>query len=252
MDHMRGMSTFPRLILSSLTLICFLSSLANGFVMNSTGGSFPNSVYLQTTFSYNFVAPSESISYFGPSSSVGKCNIMGYWHTANNDVSGNLIPLTTKVLDKTICTDHCTIASCGYTPVKTGSITQNGVTYTGLTVRNDAGIRRPLDDISASDGLLAPVDYYNFPDLQMLPAVAGAVVPVYNLPELARSNITTPLVLSRSSLVNIFLGLIQVSYIDACSLRNIIFSLTRNTNIIFLNKKLTPFSYSLVIEKDST
>ena len=178
--------------------------------MNQTGGSFPVSVYLQSTFSYNFVAPDESLSYYGPSSSVGKCNTMGYWHTANSDASGNFIPLATKTLDKTICTDKCTVAACGYTPAKTGSITLNGITYSNLPVRNDAGTRLPLNDIGASDGLLAPADYFNFPDLQMLPAVAGAVVPVYNFPELANSNISTPLILSRSSLVNIFLGLIQV------------------------------------------
>jgi hypothetical protein len=37
------------------------------------------------------------------------------------------------------------------------------------------------------------------------------VVPIYNIPELASSNITTPLILSRSSIVNIFMGFIRVS-----------------------------------------
>ena len=196
----------------------------DGYIMNQTGGSFPNSVYLQSTFSYHFVAPNQSLSYYGPSSSVGKCNAMGYWHTANTDASGNLIPTLTKTVDKAICSDKCTVALCGYVPVTTGSITLNGIKYSNLPVRNDALIRLPLNDIAASDSLLAPADYFNFPDLQMLPAVAGAVVPVYNFPELANSNITTPLILSRSSLVNIFLGLIEVKL----RLQFIVFSFLQN------------------------
>ena len=197
-------------IIFYVAFACLSPVIRAQYAMNQTGGSFPNSVYLQTTFSYNFVAPKESLSYFGPSSSVGKCNIMGYWHTANTDVSGNAIPLATRTLDRTICTDKCTVATCGYVPVKTGSITLGGISYSGLAARNDASTRVPLTDIGASDGLLGAADYYNFPDLQMLPAIAGAVVPVYNIPELASSNITTPLILSRSSLVNIYLGLITV------------------------------------------
>jgi hypothetical protein len=62
-----------------IALVMFYSSyqIVGQFIMNQTGGSFPNSVYLQSTFAYNFVAPQQKISYFGPSSSVGKCNIEG-------------------------------------------------------------------------------------------------------------------------------------------------------------------------------
>jgi hypothetical protein len=181
-----------------------------GFLLNQTGGSFPKSVYIQTTFAYNFIEPSDSLTYFGPSSSVGVCNIMGYWHTLNTDSSGNMISVAKKSLDQNICTDKCSIESCGYTPSKTGSITLDGMNYINLPVRKDASSRTPLVDIGASDGILSPADYFNFPDLQLLPAVAGAVVPVYNIPELKMFDLTNPLVLSRSSLVNIFLGLITV------------------------------------------
>lgn len=185
-----------------------------GFLLNQTGGSFPKSVYLQTTFAYNFMEPSDSLTYFGPSSSVGVCNIMGYWHKLNNDASGNLISTQRKSVDQSICTDKCTIDTCGYTQLKTGSITLDGVNYSNLPVRKDAASRTPLVDIGASDGLLSPSDYFNFPDLQLLPAIAGAVVPVYNIPELQQFDLTNPLVLSRSSLVNIFLGLITVRCIS--------------------------------------
>lgn len=180
------------------------------YTLNQTGGSFPDRIYQISTFSDGFVVPSDSLTYFGPSSSVGKCNIMGYWHTGNTDRSGNLIPTKTKARDKIMCTDTCTLASCGYVPTTTGSITIAGKTYDGLPVRNDAGSRLPLSDIGATDGNLSPADYFNFPDLQMLPALAGAVVPLYNIPEFDRLNITQSLILSRSSLVNIFMGFITV------------------------------------------
>lgn len=205
--------TLRRMMLRSMLLFSLIETYW-GFLLNQTGGSFPNSVYLQTTFAYNFMEPSDSLTYFGPSSSVGVCNIMGYWHKLNNDASGNLISTQRKSVDQSICTDKCTIDTCGYTQLKTGSITLDGVNYSNLPVRKDAASRTPLVDIGASDGLLSPSDYFNFPDLQLLPAIAGAVVPVYNIPELHQLDLTNPLVLSRSSLVNIFLGLITVRCIS--------------------------------------
>lgn len=196
------------LFVVAISLVC---TTISSFVLNQTGGSFPNSVYLQTTFSYNFVAPSVSTSYFGPSSSVGKCNIMGYWHTLNTAAQEESIPLSTKKFDQAVCTDKCTVSTCGYAPRTNGTINLTGVSYTKLTVRRGASTRVPLVDIGASDGLLGAADYLNFPDLQMLPAVAGAVVPIYNIPDLLHANITAPIVLSRSSLVNIFMGRIQVT-----------------------------------------
>jgi hypothetical protein len=188
------------------------SLLSSQLFLNQTGGSFPNSVYLQTTFSYNFVDPTVSLSYYGPSSTVGKCNIMGYWHTGNNDVDEMRIPTSVKKHDQAVCTDTCTLAICGYTPVTNATSVLAGVTYQKLTIRRGASKSIPLADIGASDSLLGAADYFNFPDLQMLPAVAGAVVPIYNIPDLhANSSISSPIILSRSSLVNIFMGKINVS-----------------------------------------
>ena len=193
---------------------CFISwrlvLRASAHILNQTGGSFPDSVYQISTFSDGFVATLDTLTYFGPSSSVGRCNVMGYWHTGNTDRSGSLISTSVKIRDKMICTDTCTLESCGYTSTATGNVTLAGVTYDRLPVRKDAESRLPLTDIGASDGNLSPTDYFNFPDLQMLPALAGAVVPFYNIPELRYRNLTENLILSRSSLVNIFMGFITV------------------------------------------
>ena len=179
--------------------------------LNQTGGSFPKNIYAESTFAYTFIDPLASINYYGPSSTVGNCNIMGYWHTGNNNDFGSVISSSKKILDTAICTDKCSTELCGYTPILNGSITLDGIFYSGLPLRADSGIRIPLTDIGASDQPLKPVDYFNFPDLQVFPAVAGAVVPIYNIPDFIAMNITSPLILSRSTLVNIFLGKITVS-----------------------------------------
>jgi ABC-type phosphate transport system substrate-binding protein len=52
-------------------------------------------------------------------------------------------------------------------------------------------------------------DIDNFPDIQMYPAVAGAIVPIYNIPDLPNdSNLT--LILGRETLEEIFMGIIKV------------------------------------------
>ena len=48
-----------------ILLVSLPSHVLSNFILNQTGGSFPNSVYLQTTFSYNFVEPTVSLSYYG-------------------------------------------------------------------------------------------------------------------------------------------------------------------------------------------
>ena len=115
---------------------------------------------------------------------------MGYWHTGNTDHTQWSPTSAVKARDTAICTDKCTLVLCGNT-----------------TSRFDKFSRHPLVHIAASDALLGTNDYKAFPDLQMLPAVAGAVVPIYNIPEI--QHIGGVLILSRSSIVNIFEGNIR-------------------------------------------
>jgi phosphate transport system substrate-binding protein len=61
-------------------------------------------------------------------------------------------------------------------------------------------------DFAISEVPFTAADYQAYPDLQMYPAFAGAVVPIYNIPELGSD---PPLVLSRMTLANIFLGKIS-------------------------------------------
>ncbi len=58
-------------------------------------------------------------------------------------------------------------------------------------------------DFAGSDSLLSDAQYQKMPDLQMLPVLAGAVVPVYNLPHVQN------LVLDGPTLAAIYMGKIQ-------------------------------------------
>ena len=182
---MAGASVFE---LTSLILLLQFSVISS-YLLNSTGGTFPSSVYQEALFSYIFVDSLDSVTYAALGSGAGKCNIMGYWHTANTN---SFLSSSTKSRDTLICTDKCitssSISMCGNSSI--------------LYPRFDKATRHPLVNFAGSDSLLGAADYKAFPDLQMLPSVAGAVVPIYNIPEL-RGN---TLVLSRSTIAGIFLG----------------------------------------------
>lgn len=122
--------------------------------------------------------PAALMTYFGTGSSGGKCNIMGYWHTGNTAQQQSDSNL--KVADAAKCA----------LPYATRI---NNLRAT------------PLTDLGASDALMSADDYKTYPDLLTLPAVGGAVVPIYNIPELL-GNSSLNLVLSRRTIAQIFLG----------------------------------------------
>jgi PBP superfamily domain len=159
--------------------------------INATGGSFPSNVYREATFAYEFQPSGDYVSYFGAGSTTGKCNIMGYWHTGDSLASQSSISAAVKIRDQLICTDACTVQTCGTSSV--------------VSPRFDRLTRRPLIDFAGSDSILKSADYNAFSDLQMFPALAGAVVPVYNIPEL-RAILNASLVLSRQNIADIFKG----------------------------------------------
>lgn len=103
---------------------------------------------------------------------------MGYWHTSNTDTNFPQPNLALRTSDQ---------AACGVT-VKPSS---------------DISSRKPLVDFAGSDSIFLDADYKNFPDLLLLPALAGAAVPVYNIPSLGGAG---ALVLNRSTITDIFLG----------------------------------------------
>ena len=176
--------------LLSVTPVFLFCITINGFSINSTGGSFPTNVYRDATFAYQFLSSGDFVTYFGSGSTTGKCNIMGYWHTGDSLPSQSSIPIAVKIRDTQICTDTCTITTCGVSST--------------ISPRFDRESRLPLIDFAGTDSVLKASDYTAFPDLLMLPALAGAAVPVYNIPELANSNIS--LILSRQNVADIFKG----------------------------------------------
>jgi len=146
---------------------------------------------------------------------------MGYWHSGNV-INGLCMPTAVNSysgsscnkLDTNICTDACTASTCGppytQTYVATDSVTYK-VMYGGTVYkdqRKDAAYRNPLVDYGASDAILNPSDHLYFPALQTYPAVAGPVVPIFNIPELKAITNET-LILGRATLAKIFRGAIQ-------------------------------------------
>ena len=161
-----------------------------GEINNSTGGSFPASMYAEATFVYLLEAVTNNslFTYAPVGSTTGKCNIMGYWHTGNVGIS--TVPDSRIRRDTAICTDKC-IGDIG--TILCGN---DSMKYP----RFDKNLRVPLIDVGASDAALSTVDYDAFPDLHVFPSIAGAVVPIFNIKELTG----LVLVLSRATIASIF------------------------------------------------
>jgi hypothetical protein len=67
----RMMVVLSLILVSCWTAVC----LADIVHLNGTGGSFPQNLYTQSAFAYQFVQ-NVSFSYHGDGSGVGQCNIM--------------------------------------------------------------------------------------------------------------------------------------------------------------------------------
>lgn len=185
------------------------------YELNSTGGSFPEQVYQEATFNYRFLEPEVMLSYLAAGSTTGKCNVMGYWHSGNS-LNGLCMPTAVNSysgsqcnsLDTNICTDACTSTNCGPPYTSTSQTIQQSYGVVTLNQRQDASMRTPLIDFGASDAILKPGDHYYFPLVQTYPALAGASVPIFNIPELKAITNET-LIISRQTLSFIFKGWIQ-------------------------------------------
>ena len=175
-----------------ITLSCFSSTISaqDSIFLNATGGTFAKNVLLDSMFSFQFVSPQDVISYFALGPATGKCNIMGYWHSGNTP--SQQPNATIRAIDNAICTDACTQSVCGWV---SGTINN----------RSNHFRKTPLVDFAMNGAPLPATDYVYYKDLLALPALAGAVVPIYNIPELT-ANPSLYLVLSRSTISNIFLG----------------------------------------------
>src|SRR5574341_762678 len=80
------------------------------------------------------------------------------------------------------------------------------VKFNYQSIGSGGGIKQITEktvDFGASDAILNDEQYIAAPGIQMLPTVAGAVVPTYNVSELKDID---PLVLDAATLSNIFLG----------------------------------------------
>ena len=169
------------------------------------------------------------------------------WTTPNaygwTGTSTSLTPTTAKTflsIEQSLCTDGCTCTGLYGTDATGG--TYQCPYDSAATPRNDHASRKPLTDISASDSL--PVLYSSqapaanqkltlnrdldfFPDLKLFPAVAGAAVPIFNIPQLQAlvTNVTAgyALILGRQTIKKIFSGeitvrvfVVEICYLCSC------------------------------------
>ena len=81
--------------IASLILLSF-SQMIHSQPLNGTGGNFAQSVYKEATFQYEFDA-GNNIYYAGEGASTGKCNIQGYWHSGNIDMTFPFPPASKPV-----------------------------------------------------------------------------------------------------------------------------------------------------------
>jgi hypothetical protein len=150
-------------------------------------------------------------------------------------------------IEQNMCRDACIgstlFTASTTTPTVKGTATTRAVSVNSgatqcpydscVAPRQDYKSRTPLTDIGASDSL--PVLYTSqaascrqtatdgqgqtdldfFPDLKLFPAVAGAVVPIFNIPwlqSLVNASSSIPLVLDRLTMKKIFNGEIRVCF----------------------------------------
>jgi len=170
-------------------LAAFFYWTSLGYTINSTGPNFPNRVLGLVSFSY-FFETNVSVIYNDDGAQVGVCNILGYWHPSNTEVGATV---GERRRDGLICTDKCTVSTCG----------NDSSRYP----RFDKFDRHPIVDFAAFGIPPSDNDYKYFPDLQLFPALADGIVPIFNIPELTA--IGKYLVLSRTSLARIFKGEIR-------------------------------------------
>jgi ABC-type phosphate transport system substrate-binding protein len=189
-----SMSSASRLL--GLSLVLVLSNVLNiGIVdvsgstvsLNVTGSSVTDDVLTKAVIQYQ-VSNEVNIDYYDSGSSAGLCNVLGFWHLENNRNPG--VSYALKYMDNLMCDSLCTEAKCGF---DSSSLSASELH------------RGPLVDFAISDILLDEEYFTTFPDLVQFPAMATAIVPVVNIPELGDET----LVLSRQALANIYAGSIN-------------------------------------------
>ena len=122
--------------------------------INGTGGSFPNSLFQQATFFYEFQSPGDIVLYDAPHSQAGRCNIMGYWSALNTRqiLNGRFVSLPVSLMGSTVSTPSGTLTSL---QVIADNMCNDACTPTNgcgfdscLTPKPDKSYREPLGESS--------------------------------------------------------------------------------------------------------
>jgi hypothetical protein len=156
----------------ALLCLALALPLAQGteqIIVQAAGASFPNLVYQDLIFAYQFVAPNVKMSYVSTGSGGGKCRIKV------SSMPITLVLLASHATQYSSCRAHTHVVSrfaCGARVLTYVALLQQDFAKTCNVAGDDARAENFID-WAGSDSLLNNEDYAAYPDLQMLPTVSS-------------------------------------------------------------------------------
>ena len=161
----------------ALLCLALALPLAQGtehIIVQAAGASFPNLVYQDLIFAYQFVAPNVKMSYVSTGSGGGKCRIKV------SSMPITLVLLASHATQYSSCRAHTHVVSqfavsqfaCGARVLTYVALLLQDFAKTCNAAGDDARAEKFID-WAGSDSLLNNEDYAAYPDLQMLPTVSS-------------------------------------------------------------------------------
>jgi ABC-type phosphate transport system substrate-binding protein len=157
---------------------------SNGLLLiQGVGSSFPQRFFQDVAFAYRSTGPDASLTYTSTSSSQGVCRVEDYFKECDNPFFNATVPCVNLLTE-----EECAVAIesdpgvCNQNASE-GSDCVLACGNCNLSCDGDTcDTTRPVYvDFGATDFILTDEDYAEYPDIQLYPAVAGGVVPIFNL-----------------------------------------------------------------------
>ena len=138
-------------------------------IVQAAGASFPNLVYQDLIFAYQFVAPNVKMSYVSTGSGGGKCRIKV------SSMPATLVLLASHATQYSFCRAQKRVvlrfASGARVPIYVALMLQDFAKT--CNAAGDDSTAENFIDWAGSDSLLSKAEYAAYPDLQMLPTVSS-------------------------------------------------------------------------------
>ena len=152
-----------------LALALPLAQGAERIIVQAAGASFPNLVYQDLIFAYQFVAPNVQMSYVSTGSGGGKCRIKV------SSMPITLVLLASHAIQYSSCRAQKHVVfrfAFGARVLNYVALLLQDFAKTCNAAGDDARAENFID-WAGSDSLLNNEDYAAYPDLQMIPTVSS-------------------------------------------------------------------------------